>query len=361
MKKVLIEGMTENKGGKETFIINIYKKLIPTNQYEFYFIAYDKQIAYEDYLKQTGASVIHVPPRNKGLIKYMLVLDSLLRHEKYDVVWAHKTTLSACELLFLSKLRGVRKRIVHSHSSSNMGGRFTYLMHSINKVLLPLWVTDRLACSESAAQWFYRNDNYQIINNGIDVERFRFDPQIRESIRKDLGLEGSFVVGHVGRFGVEKNHTKLLNVFYEVKKLKPDAKLVLCGDGEERTQIETLIEELKLKDSVLLLGVINNVHQVLQAMDVLMMPSLFEGLPFALLEAQASGLRCVVSDTVSQESNITGQTVFLPLDLDNSKWAQELLRADSLINRFESASVISNNGYNINCSVKEIEQILLYH
>lgn len=358
MKKILIEGMTRDKGGKETFIINIYNKLFHLNRYEFAFIAYDETIAYEDYLKETGASTIHIPPRNKGLIKHMIALDRLLRQERYDVVWAHKTTLSACELLFLSKLHGVKKRIVHSHSSSNMGGRFTYLMHSINKVMLPLWVTDRLACSESAAQWFYSTENYKIINNGIDVERFQYDPQVRDSIRKCLGLEDSYVVGHVGRFGVEKNHTKLLNVFFELKKIKPDAKLVLCGDGEERTHIETQIEELHLKDSVLLLGVINNVHQVLQAMDVLMMPSLFEGLPFALLEAQASGLRCVVSDTVSQESNITGQMVFLPLDLDDSKWAQELLKDDSPVNRYESAAVISNNGYNINSSIKEIEQIL---
>jgi len=226
-------------------------------------------------------------------------------------------------------------------------------MHSINKVLLPLWVTDRLACSESAAQWFYRNDNYQIINNGIDVERFRFDPQIRESIRKDLGLEGSFVVGHVGRFGVEKNHTKLLNVFYEVKKLKPDAKLVLCGDGEERTQIETLIEELKLKDSVLLLGVINNVHQVLQAMDVLMMPSLFEGLPFALLEAQASGLFCVVSDSVSQESNITNLIQYLPLNSDDWVWANHINCYERNHDRDFYADVIRDKGFDIvSCSLQ---------
>ena len=358
MKKVLIEGMTNNKGGKETFIINIYKQLIHSNKYDFTFIAYDDTIAYENYLKETGSTVVHIPPRSRGLFKHVFALNTLLKRNHFDVVWAHKTTLSACELLIVSKFHNIEKRIIHSHSSSNMGGRFTLLMHTINKYLLPLWATDFLACSESAAKWFYKNNNYNVIKNGIDVERFKFDPIVRSEIRESLNLNDSFVIGHVGRFGIEKNHKKLLNVFHELVQLQPNSKLILCGDGEERDIIETQINDLRLSDQVLLLGVIDNVDQVLQAMDVLVMPSLFEGLPFALLEAQASGLRCVVSDTVSQESNITGQMTFLDLDLEDSEWAKTILDVGNYEERNESIKILDRRGYNISSSASAVSQLL---
>lgn len=358
MIKVLIEGMTSDKGGKETFIINIYKQLIKCNQYEFTFIAYDETIAYEDFLKATGSAVIHIPPRNKGFFKHVSALNSLLKRNHFDVVWAHKTTLSACELLVVSKIHNIDKRIIHSHSSSNMGGRFTYLMHAINKLILPLWATDYLACSESAAKWFYRNETYRVINNGIDVERFKFDTVARSKIRESLGLNDSFVVGHVGRFGVEKNHKKLLNVFHAILQLQPNAKLVLCGDGEERENIEEQIKALGISENVLLLGVIDNVHQVVQAMDVLVMPSLFEGLPFALLEAQASGLKCVVSDTVSRESDILNWNLFLPLNLNDSKWALSIMSLNYNYDRNMGAVVLAEKGFDVIEITDALKQLL---
>lgn len=351
--------MTENKGGKETFVINHYKKLLPTKQYDFTFIAYDDVIAYEDYLIETGATVVHLLPRNKGLIQYISALNNLLRKNRYDVVWAHETSLSKCELLVLAKLHKVPKRLIHSHSSSNMGGRFTYVMHSLNKIFLPLWITDSLACSEPAAKWFYWKNDYKIINNGIDVDLFRYDPEARDSIRSSLGLKDSFVVGHVGRFGFEKNHKKLIDVFYRLLEFRPEARLLLCGDGEERSNMEAQIDKLGIRDNVLFLGVVDNVHQILQAMDVLVMPSLFEGLPFALLEAQAAGLNCVVSDTVSRESDVTGQIEFLPLALEDMQWAKVVSKKIN-DDRSKSAEIIKQKGFDINESIHIVEELLEY-
>lgn len=351
--------MTENKGGKETFVINHYKKMLPTKQYEFTFIAYDDEMAYEDYLVETGATVVHLPPRNKGLLQYISALNSLLLRNEYDVVWAHETSLSKCELLVLAKLHKVPKRLIHSHSSSNMGGRFTYVMHSLNKIFLPLWVTDSLACSEPAAKWFYWKNDYRIIKNGIDVDLFRYDPEVRDSIRASLGLKNAFVVGHVGRFGFEKNHKKLIDVFYQLLQIRPEAKLLLCGDGEERANIEAQIEELGISNTVLFMGVVDNVHQILQAMDVLVMPSLFEGLPFALLEAQATGLDCVVSDTVSRESDVTGQIEFLPLALEDMQWAKVVSKKFN-DDRSKSAEIIKQKGFDINESIRIVEELLEY-
>lgn len=356
MKQILVEGMTGNKGGKETFLINVYQKLLESKEYAFTFIAYDETIAYEDYLTRTGAAVVHLPPRNEGLLRHLAALVGLFKKMHFDVVWSHKTTLSACELLFISKLYGVKKRIVHSHSSANMGGRFTLIMHTLNKKLIRWIATDFLACSESAAKWFYSKNGYTIIKNGIDVRKFAYNPETRSRIREQIGLASNFVIGHVGRFGVEKNHKKLISVFNELIKQDPDSILVLCGDGEERRNIENQISEYGLDDKVLLLGTIDNVHEVLQALDVLVMPSIFEGLPFALLEAQAAGLPCVVSDTVSKESDITDSLRFLPLTAPDETWSKEIINCRTRgFNKWEE---LIAQGYDINTSISLIENLL---
>lgn len=355
MIEVLIEGMTNNKGGKETYIINVFK-MIDKSKFNFTFIAYDDEIAYEDYIRETGAEVVHLPSRDKGLFQFRKALDDLFNKRHFDVVWAHKTTLSSCEFLEIAKKHKVKLRIVHSHSSSNMGGRLTFILHSINKILIKKWANEFFACSESAAKWFYRNNEYKIMTNGIDVEKFRFDPEVRKRIRKELGLEDSFTIGHVGRFGIEKNHIKLINVFNEVKKINSNAKLVLCGDGEERANIEAQIKKLHLNDSVLLLGIVDNVNEVLQAVDIMVMPSLFEGLPFALLEAQAAGLKCVVSDTVSKESDIMEWNRFIPLSYEDDKWAKIILDSATSFDRSIGADIIRKKGFNLSECVKHFEK-----
>lgn len=348
--------MTGYKGGKETFLINVYQKLLESNDYAFTFIAYDETIAYEDYLAGTGADVVHLPPRNEGLLRHLAAMVRLFKKKHFDVVWSHKTTLSACELLFFSKLFGVKKRIVHSHSSANMGGRFTLVMHTLNKKLIRWIATDFLACSESAAKWFYSKNGYTIIKNGIDVRKFAYNPETRSRIREQLGLASNFVIGHVGRFGVEKNHKKLISVFHEIVRQNPDSRLILCGDGEERRNIENQISEYGLDDKVLLLGTIDNVHEVLQAFDVLVMPSIFEGLPFALLEAQAAGLPCVVSDTVSKESDITDLLRFLPLTAPDETWSKEIINCRT--RGLDNWEELIAQGYDINTSISLIENLL---
>jgi len=357
MIEILIEGMTNNNGGKETYIVNIFD-VFDKSKFHFSFIAYDEKIAYEDHLIESGASVIHIAPRYKGIAKFRSNLNDVFNSFKYDVLWAHKTTLSSCEIVEIAKRHKVPVRMIHSHSSSNMGGILTMILHSINKWSIRNWANVYLACSTDAAKWFYGKKDCRIVKNGINVERFRFNGATRERIRKELGIENDFVIGHVGRFSAEKNHRKLINVFYEIHKTKPETKLILCGDGEERNQIENQIHNLKLNDSIILLGVIDNVDEVMQALDAFVMPSLFEGLPFALLEAQASGLNCIVSDTVNRDADIIPGNKFISLDSEDSIWANSILSIDSNLDRNNAADVIRNNGFDIiNCS-KEIQLII---
>lgn len=358
MIKILIEGMTEGKGGKEAYIINIFRAF-NKNRYAFTFVAYDEKIAYQEELEVSGAEIINIPSRKNGVLKYRRALREEFQRKKYDVVWANKTTLSSCEIFDIAKKSGVPLRIVHSHSSANMGGKFTFVMHCINKLFIRRWANEFFACSDTSAKWFFGNRPCQQIKNGIDVGKFRFNPRVREQIRSELGIHNEIIVGHIGRFGIEKNHKKLIRIFDEIHKQNKNTMLVLCGDGEERQNIETQINTLNLQDSVLLLGVVNNVNEILQAIDVIVMPSLFEGMPFALLEAQASGLRCFVSDTVSQESNILERNVFLSLNECDSEWANQVLSGVTpLSERCQFADIIVQKGYDIFDSVEKVQSII---
>ena len=356
MVNILIEGMTENAGGKETYIVNIYRAL-DKNKYRFSFVSYSDKIAYEDSLIESGAEIVKLPPRSKGLFAFRKSVKQHFAHHEYDVVWSHKTTLSSCEVLEYAKKNKIPLRIVHSHSSSNMGGKLTYILHRINQRRLKRWANIFFACSEEAARWFYKNDECLIMKNGIDIDKFRFNPVTRARIAKELGLENQLVVGHVGRFGVEKNHSKLVDVFAELVKQHKNAVLLLCGDGEERKKIEEKVVSLRLQEKVRFLGVVSNVNELLQVMDVFVMPSLFEGLPFAMLEAQASGLNCVVSDTVSREADVTGQNVFLSLDEEDAVWAEKVYLAVRMENREGAANMLAQAGFSLAENAKQIDQL----
>lgn len=357
---ILVEGMTEGKGGKESYIINTFRSF-DRDKYHFSFVVYGNSIAYQEELEASGADLVYLPERKCGLFAYRKAIDELFRARKFDVVWANKTTLSSCEILELAKKNHIPLIMIHSHSSSNMGGKLTYILHTINRMRIKNWVDEYLACSNEAAKWFYGNKQCHLIKNGIDVGKFRFNPDIRNTIRKRLNIDNCFVIGHVGRFGVEKNHKKLIDVFNEVHKRNALCKLVLCGDGEERNLIEQQIRDLGLDDDVIIMGVVSNVNEVLQAMDVIVMPSLFEGLPFALLEAQASGLKCVVSDTVSMESNVIGWNEYLDLNSDNSYWAERILSLDYTYDRCNAADVIKAAGFDIIDCTTEIQQLIDSH
>ena len=331
LRRVLIEGMTDNYGGKESYIMSIYR-IIDKNKYLFDFIAYDDHIAYENEILKSGSQIIHVRPRHKGLFQYKKDLKAVIKRKSYDVVWSHKTTLSSCELLEIAKSEGVPVRVVHSHSSSNMGGKFTYIMHSINKRRVPRIATHLLACSEVASKWFYGDLESTIVKNGLDLKKFEFNSEVRKKVRKQFGLDGKLVLGHVGR--------------------------VLCGDGEERENIEAKIIELGIQDKVYLLGRVNNVNEILQAIDVIVMPSLFEGLPYALLEAQTAGLKCVVSNTVSRESDILGWNKFISLDADDKKWANQINDIDYDYDRQPAFDIMRDNGFDIIDCVNQIEEII---
>lgn len=357
MINILVEGMTENKGGKETFIVNTFNYL-NKEKYKFYFISYNEKIVYEDYLKENGAVIVPIPPRYEGYSSFCESLKRVFETNHIDILWSHKTSLSSCELIKIAKKKNVPIRIVHSHSSANMGNKLTYILHNINRKLINRWANKFVACSKNAAEWFFDDQKDVIIlKNAIDLSKYQYNVSIREKIRRQYDLEGKFVVGHVGRFGKEKNHQKLLDVFLEIHKQNKNTTLLLCGDGEERNNIEKKIDEYALKECVIMTGIIENVHEILQAFDVFVMPSFFEGLPFVLLEAQAAGLKCIVSDTISKEADITCSTKYLPLESSNIGWANEIMKHTNY-ERENAYMVLKEKGFDLKENIKIIESLL---
>lgn len=357
MINIVFEGMTENTGGKETYIINTFREL-DKNKYKFFFISYNDEIAYEKELIDNGAKIIHITPRNKNPFLFLKDLYCFFSENKIDVLWAHKTTLSSCEILSVAKKHKVPVRMIHSHCSENMGGHFTKVMHDINKKMIRKMANVFLACSDVASNWFYDDKDSIVLMNAIKLQKYRFNLEIRERIRKEMNISDKIVLGHVGRLGVEKNHKKLINIFYALHKKNPDTVLLLCGDGEERENIENQIKELQIEESVKLLGKISNVNDMLQVFDILVMPSLFEGLPFALVEAQASGLKCVVSDTISPESNIMGWNVAVGLNAPDSEWVETIEKLDLSYDRELGYHRLVEKGFDLNHNISIIETII---
>lgn len=325
MKKILIEGMTRNLGGVETFVHLLYSVLRLDWQIDF--ITVDDTIPFEDEFLQNGSKIFHITPRYKSVKQFCKEIDQVFKNEQYDVFWFNKTTLSSIHTLKAAKKSGVKRIICHSHQSKNMGNILTLCMHKWNCKRVSKYINGRAACSKVAAEWFFGSDqtkDVKIFPNAVDIANYNPDPQKIADMKKKLGLENQFVIGNIARFAPEKNHQFLVSIF-EVLSKKENAHLVLCGDGELKADIEQIVEEQGLTDRVSFLGMRRDIPDILQAIDVMVMPSLFEGLPFVLVEAQASGVPCVVSNTVSEEAKLTDILEYVELDASIEKWVDTIL------------------------------------
>ncbi|WP_176761709.1 glycosyltransferase [Tessaracoccus oleiagri] len=315
--------MTANRGGKEAFIMNTFKAL--RGQYDCWFLA-DQAIAYRDEISDLGGHVVDITPRGTNPIRYLRDLRALFRSNEFEAIWLNQTVVNSIEPLILAKLSGVPYRILHSHSSRNMGSRLTGTLHRIQRPLVPLFANRRFACARPAAKWLFGNRPYTFIPNAFDVSEFTFDPATRESAREELGIDDDQIaLVHVARFGEEKNHAFTVQVLNELIRRGQPAVAIYIGDGSLRAGIEEQVDRLGLREHTRFLGMIPDVAVKLQASDVSLLPSFFEGLPFTVLEAQAAGLPSIVSTAVTDEVDAAGTVRFLPLEAGAEVWADEVL------------------------------------
>lgn len=369
--RVLQVGMTRNLGGIETYLIEQFRHLDKTKiDYDFVNITGEYSICYEDEILASGSKIFKVVSRHKNpLLHYWQWFNILLQHKGvYDVIVLNTNSLEYVFPLVLGKVFGIPVRVIHSHNSGfeNKQGLARRLLVGMNKKLLAWSANLRFACSQFAGQWMFKDNPYHVIYNAIDIHKYDADLSVRDEMRQALNLDTALTLLHVGRFSYQKNHSFLLDIFKEVHSIQPDSVLLLVGDITEESEflrdVKRKIGEYGLENSVRLLGRRDDVNRIMQAADVLVMPSFFEGLTVVGIEAQACDLPLLLSDTVTKELGLLPSTQFISLDAGAKAWAGVILNSKQH-NRRSRYEELKAAGYDIAFETERVEKLLIdaYH
>lgn len=362
-------------GGIEGFVMNVYRNT-NKNKIVFDFLSYfDKDIEqfYENEVLDLGSKVYKTGSWNykNPLRKHFSRAKSLyniLKDNNYKIVHIHASDNVWIEDAFVAKIARVPVIIVHSHNSMIPKQEKRYFFKKIlHYIFKPLWrmvATDYFSCSDLAAKYLYSNrliseNKVKIVKNGIDAKQYIFDLDKQDRYRNELNLNDKFVIGHIGRFAYQKNHTFLIDIFKEIHKVDKSAILLLVGSGELEQDIRNKVKDLGLDDFVIFYGITNQIANLMQAMNVFVLPSHFEGLPLVGIEAQASGLKLIVSDNVSTQMKLTDSVKYLSLNQTAKEWADEILKYKDGYDRKNTFKEISENGYNIDEVAKILEEFYL--
>ena len=353
-----------NRGGTENAIMNYYRHIDRDKvQYDF-LLTEQSKCQFEDEILSLGGRVSRVPRLTiRNPFPYLVGVWRFYKsHPEYRIVHSHTSSKSFFPLL-MAKFAGIPIRICHSHGSRSEAG-ISGKIRDILKPFLKIASTHFIACGHDAAVWLYgdrflEKGNVVIFPNVIEAGHFDYDEKVRGSIRRSLGIKDSTVVlGCTARFSAVKNHSFLLSLFKELHNRMTDSVLLLVGDGELRDEILVLISSLGIKDSVIMPGVVSNVSDYEQAMDFFLLPSINEGIPLSLIEAQVSGLHCFVSEGVPRESDKTGLVSFLPLSEGSTYWAEQIAANKDYLRRSHLDDIVKA-GYDAPTSAKKLEQFYL--
>ncbi len=346
------------RAGAETFLMNLYRNVDRVRiQFDFAIYSEPTSNSYYEEVLSLGAKVYKIACKAEGLAKNLKEIKDIVKDNQYTFVWRHVDNCFAGIDLLAAKCAGAKRLILHAHSS-NVNGKIR-ILHFLSKPCVNMFVTDRFACGKAAGRWLFGSRKFKILKNGIDTEHFGFNETIRREYREKYGIQDEFVIGHVGRFCEVKNHIFLINLFCELNK-NWDKKtlLVLVGTGEKESEIKDQVSQYGLDDKALFLGSRSDIAELMQMMDVFIMPSFYEGFPVTLLEAQTSGLPCVVSDVISREVDITGNVEFLSLNAGMEIW-KDTTRRLSENKREDKAGMIEKAGYDVRNVAKWVEGYVL--
>lgn len=346
------------RGGLETMLMNYYRH-IDRNKVQFDFLVHrDFEADYDQEIRLLGGRIFHVSRLIPWSKSYRTKLKIFFReHSEYKIVHVHQDCLSSVALQCAQEC-GVPIRIAHSHNS-NQDKNLKYPIKRYYMKKIPNYATGLFACSKLAGDWMFGGEPFHILYNAIDTDKYRYSPSIADRLRHEFHLENCVVIGHVGRFNPQKNHSFLIDIFSECVKRNSNTKLLLVGDGEGRQKIQDKVRNLGIQDKVIFTGIRSDVNELLQAMDVFVFPSLYEGLPVTMVEAQASGLPCIISDHVSRECIVTkGLVTSRPLNESPERWAEYVLQ-QSYRNRKSHIEEIRTAGYDISTAAKQLESFYL--
>lgn len=328
MKRVLCIVSSLNAGGAETFLMKIHRG-VDREKYQLDFLVMSDGIGvYESEVEERGGRIFRATAKTKNPIKCFFDIKRIVKENQYEYVMrVNQHSLSAIDLL-AAKAGGAKKLIMRS-SNAGSASTFGEILHRLFIFLPKIVPNVKIAPSTEAAEYTFGKGSVEkgkafLLHNGLDYEVYKFDFSSREKMRGELGLKG-ITVGHVGRFSKQKNHSFLIDVFDNILKLNDDARLVTVGVGELEDEVKKKAGELGISEKILFLGRRSDVAKIMSAFDVLVFPSLYEGMPNVIIEAQANGLPCVISDTITPEADITGLVKYISLDKSSGEWAMEAL------------------------------------
>lgn len=362
MKKVLEIIGSLRVGGQE----NVGKKIglhIDRSKYEIHYLVFDEEPEpYELELKAAGIKVFHLPEPSEGYIAYLRSLKKLIQQNSYSIIHAH-TMYNCGWAMLVGKFMGVPCRISHSHSIK-MADHHYSLHQQIYQFVMRYFIrwcgTDYIGCGKAAGAWLYGEKFFKkkgkIIYNGIDTEQFKYSGESRKRLRRELNLEDKFVVGHAGHFVEVKNQRFLISLMPEILRRRPEAVLVLLGEGRLREQLWRYSQEIGVEDRVIMTGNVSNVAEYLCAMDVFAFPSLYEGMPLAVIEVQCNGLPCIISDAVPDDVYLTDLVRPLSLNESKEKWVDKICGAKRK-NEQQYSEMIKKTGFDTSEMLRNIYDI----
>ena len=342
--------MSDNLGGIEKYIFDLYNNIDKEKiQFDFLINGKNGKICYQNQINQDTSNFIDIESRSKNYFKFLKDLKYLFSHSNYDYIHIHLMSLSYFEPILYAHKYSRAKIILHSHVNDFSSKKFvTKILNYIGKKFIRNIPSYKVACSTES--WKYMFDKFNNLNekeiifkNGINPKKFIFSNDKRVQMRRQLSISNdTFVVGNVGRFSIEKNQLFLIDVFTEILKINSNSKLLLIGQGELLEQLKNKIRINKIEDKVIFTGIVNNVNDYMQAMDVFILPSLYEGLGIVLIESQASGLLTFSSkENISQETKITELIKFISLKESPSYWAKQIVAGKNYIRKDMQKQIIS--------------------
>lgn len=358
MKKVLIVVTTSlvSYGGLATVMLNYYRAMDKTGLQIDFASTNELDPRLHEELKQNNSLYFNLGNRKKNGIQYLKNLNSVLNNNNYDIVHVNGNSATMAMELLVAKRRKVSVRIAHGHAAQS---NYPFL-HQILKLMFKKSYTVSLAVSQKTADWLFDGYVDRILNNAIDITKYRFDYRKRKIFRDMLGAGDCVVLGTVGKMTHNKNQSFLLEIFGECRKRNRNSRLILVGDGDLYQSLKDKCRRMGLEEAVYFVGMKDNVADYLQAMDIFVFPSFYEGFGMALLEAQASGLCCLASDTIPYETKVSDGISYLSIQESAELWAEKILNTDRANRREKSSQAckkIRESGYCIQTEARKLEQL----
>lgn len=363
MKRVLCILSNMNTGGAEGFLMKIYRNLDREKYQMDFCVTIDKNF-YGEEIKKLGGKIYVIPPKSKNIFVTFNSIRKIVKNNKYEnVLRIGEHSLTVLDLL-AAKIGGAKNLILRSSNASSETKK-KEILHKIFK-FMPMYIPNvKIAPSFLAAEYTFgkknaKNGKVIYLNNGLDVEKFKFNDFIRAEYRKNLNIENKFVIGHIGRFNTQKNHKFLIEVFKEIVQKEENSILLLIGEGNLEAQVKKQVKDFNLNEKVKFLGLRKDIPELLSVIDIFLFPSFYEGMPNTVIEAQTSGVPCLISNTITPESKITELVEFEDLKNSPEKWANHILDMKNIkIERKNIVKVIEERGYDIkDCVNKFVKYIL---